>query len=161
MSITPFPVSIRPETYFRDSGTKTYTMADRDDVPALAAALQALDLQFDRRQYHGELPFLLRNLRKGFKVCCEKEGIPTDPDQPHLPVQVLFRARSNPDEADEELFEQGETKMLTWSCPVCDLHGRLDNGNMLNFHLNHDHPELHVTWQQVHDAQVRSSLTSH
>src|ERR1700683_3453206 len=54
---------------------------DRPTSPSndLIAALEVLTLPSLRMQKTGQLPFLLRNLRRGFAGRCHQLGIPTKP----------------------------------------------------------------------------------
>jgi hypothetical protein len=107
-------------------------------------ALQRLSLSTLRMQHSRPrtLPFLLRNLRRGFKKVCNRLGIPTTSTVPFPPngVKVLLGYSK-----EERIF----TVMMTrsWLCPLCELHGIFETPDMLKKHLQWDHSSVRVRWE--------------
>ncbi|KXN91808.1 hypothetical protein AN958_11958 [Leucoagaricus sp. SymC.cos] len=85
-----------------------------------------------RMQATKQLPFLLRNLRRGFHLRCNSIGVKTSRSKPRMPIVTRY-------EYTEKIFE---TKMSKWFCPLCELHGAFPNREMLRCHLHWDHPEV-------------------
>ena len=125
----------------------------------LIAALEALVLPSLRMQETGQLPFLLRNLRRGFVDRCFTLGVPTKqavtPKSP-LNVRVIFRLLApNAVVADDESYsDEYQIRMGSWSCPVCSLHGDFGTQTLLQKHIEWDHPEIKSRW--AHDNRVRT-----
>ena len=98
------------------------------------------------------LPFLVRNLRKGFLSACERDGVRTHPRSvPRRPVRVILR---NPASAsqdhyasdDHDVEEHDGGHLNVWQCPLCDLLGELNSREMLLYHMEHDHDEVITKW---------------
>ena len=99
-----------------------------------------------RMQATKELPFLLRNLRRGFRLRCVAIGIKTTRMKPRMPVIVRY-------ECTEKIYE---TSMSKWFCPLCELHGAFPNKDMLRCHLQWDHASVILErWEQRANNQVR------
>jgi len=93
-----------------------------------------------------QLPFLLRNLRRGFRLRCVAIGIKTTRVKPRMPVVVRY-------ECTKKLYE---TSMSKWFCPLCELHGAFPNKDMLRCHLQWDHASVILErWEQRANNQVR------
>jgi hypothetical protein len=113
----------------------------------LAAALDEICLGPLRMQRTKQLPFLLRNLHRGFRLRCKAINIKTTKSRPKLPILVRY----------EYTGKRYETYMSKWLCPLCELHGALPNKEMLRCHLHWDHPEVILErWEQRANNQVCS-----
>ncbi|KAF8958613.1 hypothetical protein BDZ97DRAFT_1761981 [Flammula alnicola] len=91
---------------------------------SLIEALEALTLGPIRMQATGQLPFLLRNLRKGF-------------------IQRLY------EHGDDTTYQ---AEVSEWLCPFCELFGRFNTWEMLNFHLKCDHFKVAYAWTRFERA---------
>ena len=114
----------------------------------LVAAVEPLTLSSVRMQKLKLLPFLLRNLRKGFRHRCRVRGIPTDPRAGHVSVTVRYEHSSD---SGEHMFE---TRMEKWLCPLCELHGAFGTRAMLASHLGWDHAEAEFHWIETQDVRI-------
>lgn len=113
---------------------------------ALVAALEEFCLPSTQMQKTKQLPFLLRNLRRGFRLRCSSINIKTGRARPKMPVVVRY-------EYGESIFE---VPMEKWLCPICELHGTFPNKEMLRSHFQWDHPEIILErWEQRTNNLVR------
>lgn len=133
-----------------------------EDEDSLAQALDALTLAPSRLQQFKRLPFLLRNVRRGFGRRCKRAGIATQPkDTPAAPVGVVYRydwdaaggADGEFDTESEHTFEEWKGGMAEWTCPLCQLHGHFATREMLEFHLRRDHSETRPKWTKRHEVR--------
>lgn len=97
------------------------------------------------------LPFLLRNLRAGFKSRCISIRIDPHKKEPPLhPVSVSYpRQLGSIEEQQKTANSVIETRVHSWMCSLCDLHGQFNNHTVLDMHLRWDHPEVKATWDAV------------
>jgi hypothetical protein len=131
----------------------------RPDSPSnkLVAALEVLTLPSLRMQKTGQLPFLLRNLRRGFADRCLLLGMPTKAsvhsDKP-LEVHLVFRLQTSGVVVDDAggYSDEYKTRMTSWNCPLCDLHGAFGTQAMLQRHIEWDHFEIKTKW--IYDNEV-------
>ena len=114
----------------------------------LINAVEPLTLSSVRMQKLKLLPFLLRNLRKGFRHRCRVRGIPTEPRAGNIAVAVRYEHTSD---SGEHVFE---TKMEKWLCPLCELHGTFGTKEMLASHLGWDHAEAEFHWMETQDVRI-------
>ncbi|EJF63894.1 hypothetical protein DICSQDRAFT_179128 [Dichomitus squalens LYAD-421 SS1] len=127
------------------------------DIHELLDVFAALTLTTSRLQQYRKLPFLLRNLRMGFESRCRTFRIPIGPEEfPKHPVEVIYRyaiQESESDDSDVVIVEpkyQEFVGILTeWACPMCGLHKPFRNRAMLVYHLEKDHAETKVTWDEL------------
>lgn len=117
----------------------------------LVAALETLALSSIRMQSTKQLPFLLRNLRRGFQARCRVLNIPTTNTHEAFTVHVLYKYVAI--NSTKHLYE---TKATDWLCPLCELHGSFPTRQMLASHLDWDHQEVDVEWEKVDDAEVNA-----
>jgi hypothetical protein len=115
--------------------------AETDEV--ILEALDSLGAPTLRMQATRRLPFLLRTLRHGFAHRCAIVGIPATPNPPAKVIKVVFRL-------DERCAYLG--RMMGWKCPVCELHGAFENRATLGKHLEWDHGEVRVMWEETDEA---------
>lgn len=139
---------------------------DEDDgVSELKAALKALTLSGIRLKEYKRLPFLCRNVRRGFKIRCRKASVRTQPkEEPPARVKVLYRysfdgengSDASSSSSDLEMYEDKMGGMSRWLCPLCQVYGVFDTREMLDFHLSRDHDTVKVSWTQpiVDDVRV-------
>ncbi|KAG6902050.1 hypothetical protein C0995_005107 [Termitomyces sp. Mi166 len=113
-------------------------------------AIDALSLSSVRMQKTGRLPFLLRNLRRGFKKRCRQLGVPTEPapeQEARLRVQYEYRS------------ETAKARLRDWACPLCELHGFFSTREMLGCHLSWDHEKAPAEWTQYRSGVWYLRLT--
>lgn len=109
-----------------------------------------------------QLPFLLRNLRRGLVKRYHQVGVPTEnhPDTSALfGARVTFRLMSSgsiSDEDDEMYLAEHSFCMTSWSCPMCEFHGEFNNKVMLQYHMDWDHPEVNAEWSQLETVGFHS-----
>jgi hypothetical protein len=120
---------------------------DSDGAPPneILDALESLSLSSIRLQATRRLPFLLRTLRRGFAQRCALVGVVTTPKKPSNVVKVVFRR-------SKKRAYVGQ--MASWKCPVCYLHTRFANRAMLEKHLEWDHSEVDVLWEEVDEVSL-------
>ena len=123
----------------------------------LITALEFLMLPSLQMQKTGQLPFLLRNLRRAFVYRCRLLGISTKPNafsNEPLKIWLIFRLRTNVAvlEGPQGYSDEHQTCMTSWSCPLCDLHGCFETQVMLQKHIKWDHSEVRTKW--MHDNEV-------
>ncbi|KAI0945062.1 hypothetical protein AcW1_001844 [Taiwanofungus camphoratus] len=142
------------------SSSEADTDEEEEDVEQLMAALDSLTIKTVRLKEYRQLPFLLRNLRRGFRHRCQLAGVTTGPKQlPSAPVSILYRYCLDDDELVEldangrEIHQYAERMGSTreWECPLCPLHGQFNTREMLQFHLRRDHQEVKVIWTRPED----------
>jgi hypothetical protein len=127
----------------------------------LIAALEVFVLPSLRMQKTGQLPFLLRNLRRGFADRCLLLGLSTKPTVSSdglLEVHLIFRLQTNSlvSEDAESFSDEYKTRMTSWNCPLCDLHSGFGTQAMLQKHIEWDHSEIGTRW--MHDDEVSTPL---
>ncbi|KAK0204113.1 hypothetical protein DFS33DRAFT_861413 [Desarmillaria ectypa] len=108
--------------------------------PELLEAIQTHYFTTLRMQDTSRLPFLRRNLRRGFRNQCRLRGygVQRPLSKPH--ITLVYDCPS---------AERTCTTHITdWLCPVCELHGAFDNQEQLACHLTWDHPELGIRWER-------------
>lgn len=130
-------------------------VADRDEVPempsdTLIEALENISLTTIRLAKLHRLPFMLRNLRKGFLSRCKSLGIdPSHSIPPSKPITVIYKCVAQL--AEDRYPEQRGTRttMADWRCPLCELHGVFPAQQILQAHLQRDHPGVGFQWDMV------------
>jgi hypothetical protein len=134
-------------------------VAQRPASPSnnLVAALEALTLSSLRMQKTGQLPFLLRNIRRGFVDLCRLLDVPTKSSihsDELLEVQLSFRLQTNIPvfEGTDDYSDVYTTRMTSWNCPLCDFHGCFGTQAMLQKHMEWDHSEIKTKW--LHHSRV-------
>ncbi|KAL6303314.1 hypothetical protein BKA93DRAFT_789129 [Sparassis latifolia] len=150
------------------SSPATESANGEEDVEELMAALNALTLPTVRLREYRRLPFLVRNLRRGFRHRCRLAGVQTQPVQPPpAPINVSYIYRPDNDETSEvpdgervDNDEERVGKMYQWECPLCQLHGQFNTRNMLTFHLGRDHDEVKFTWRETQIDDIQSLTLS-
>ncbi|KAF8906729.1 hypothetical protein CPB84DRAFT_1844201 [Gymnopilus junonius] len=136
---TPPPITVPLPT----SPARVHDTFDSEPSTALLSAVQALTLPTIRMQTTKQLPFLLRNLRKGFYSRCRKFCLPIYHDGRDIVLQVHYE------------YAGGITykaEVSKWQCPLCNLFGTFPTREMLNFHLQMDHLEVYYDWQELNDS---------
>lgn len=99
------------------------------------------------------LPFLRRNLRRGFRLHCRMAGVDTKPQSlPRASISVVYSCPLT-DAASSHSgglrTTSAKSSMKEWLCPLCDLHKKFNNPIMLEKHLAWDHSSVEVLWDQV------------
>ncbi|KAF7321341.1 SMC hinge domain-containing protein [Mycena kentingensis (nom. inval.)] len=103
-------------------------------------------------EYAGRIPFLLRNLRRGFKIYCRKRGLPIKAkslSQPRL--DLTFRVA----DSNEQPFIKTAS---AYQCPFCVLHSPFPTREMLQVHLEEGHTDIGAAWEHVEDEHWKISL---
>lgn len=113
--------------------------------PRLVTALSALALASVHLQEARRVPFLLRNLRKGFLHRCKSLGISMVKDVGNISLSVRYQHVDN---------IHHEVLLRRWRCPICSLHGKFANQGVLAKHLAWDHAELFVEWEKHKTTSV-------
>ncbi|KAG2146272.1 hypothetical protein DEU56DRAFT_787230 [Suillus clintonianus] len=144
-------------------------VAEEDETPAdipsdtLIQALENISLTTIRLARLHRLPFMLRNLRKGFLSRCKSLGIdPSRSIPPPKPITVVYNCIAQT--AEDRYLEQQETRttMADWRCPLCDLHGIFPVQQMLIAHLQWDHSGVGFWWDMDdYTLWIRLPLTGH
>ncbi|KAI0765307.1 hypothetical protein C8Q74DRAFT_1458431 [Fomes fomentarius] len=124
-----------------------------EDIDELRVAFNALTFtQFRQRQYR-KLPFLLRNLKKGFQARCRQAGVRIHPrNDPRGTVKVVYRysldrgSHSDSSSDGGGAYQTFMGSMSDWRCPLCELHKPFNRREMLVFHLDRDHAEVKTKW---------------
>ncbi|THH15249.1 hypothetical protein EW146_g5194 [Bondarzewia mesenterica] len=112
--------------------------------------LETLTLSESLMKATDKLPFLRRNVRRGFRRFCSTNGVSTGPPAPpRKPVVIIYRTAHDGDgasghEGDEDDYE---AEMDDWCCPICETFGRFSNQEMLKKHLELFHEETRVQWE--------------
>ncbi|KAF8210153.1 hypothetical protein K438DRAFT_1809083 [Mycena galopus ATCC 62051] len=117
----------------------------------ILAAMEGLTLSVACMQAFSRLPFLKRNLRRGFLQYCHAHGVPTRSPDSYSSITVVFRLAGNdllPHEASVSCLE----------CPLCKLHDPFQTREMLELHLTLDHGEVETTWEEIDKENARLVL---
>lgn len=125
----------------------------------LVAALEAITLSLLRMQETQQLPFLKRNLRRGFKLRCSQvnNNMPKPDHRAGAPnLQLVYRLKT--DEFDSNVYEY-KSRHNSWSCPLCNLHGDMRSRQLLQMHLLWDHNELLPEWSRNSEVRGLCSRT--
>ena len=120
----------------------------QDVCAELLRALDRLTLSEYRMVQHRRLPFLRRNLRRGFFIRCEQFGRDVTPAaclDGHIAVDFKYYLLPGP------YRERGPCQiyhgcMIDWRCPLCNTHAPFPNQEVLSFHLERDHPQMMFMW---------------
>ncbi|KAG0707919.1 hypothetical protein DFH29DRAFT_994550 [Suillus ampliporus] len=144
-------------------------VAEEDEAPAempsdtLIEALECISLTTIRLAQLHRLPFMLRNLRKGFLSRCKSLGIDTSRSvPPPKPITVVYSCVAQI--AKDGSLERQETRttMPDWKCPLCELHGTFPMQQILNAHLKWDHSEVGFVWDMDdYTLSMRLPLQGH
>lgn len=112
----------------------------------LLAAVESLSYHTLHLRKTKRLPFLVRNLRKGFLGRCIQNKIKTRAKlEPNLQIAVIYRLLNS---GSDGYLAEYHARIEEWLCPLCELHGRFPTREMLQKHLWQDHPEVDVVWRQ-------------
>ncbi|KAJ7497218.1 hypothetical protein FB451DRAFT_220916 [Mycena latifolia] len=110
----------------------------------IIAAIESLSLSVACMQESRRLPFLRRNLQRGFLKYCRARRVPTESDGQAPSIAVIFKL------ADSELPPH-EASMSCYECPLCRLHSPFRTKAMLEIHLDRDHREVRTNWEEIDD----------
>ncbi|KAJ7262255.1 hypothetical protein B0H12DRAFT_322565 [Mycena haematopus] len=117
----------------------------------LIAAIERLTHSLTCMLRKDRLPFLKRNVRRGFLQYCQARGVQTRSQIPFQPTTVVFRLEGSevpPHEASISCHE----------CPLCELHLPFRTKEMLVKHLELDHGEVETIWHEIDQQNVRLVL---
>ncbi|KAJ7045436.1 hypothetical protein C8F04DRAFT_1227643 [Mycena alexandri] len=109
----------------------------------LIAAMEDLTLSMTCLQELRRLPFLRRNLRRGFLNYCRVRGVPIEIGNESPSIAVDFKMNDSAFEASTSCYE----------CPLCHLHFPFQTQEMLSTHLNLDHDEVQATWERLDEDE--------
>lgn len=107
----------------------------------LCIALESLTLTPIRMQGKHRLPFLHRNLQRGFELRCRALGISTEEVDMEISLKFIYNRREG-----DDVWET--SNVTAWCCPLCNLHGSFKTREMLEKHLQWDHCEVGVSWRE-------------
>lgn len=121
-----------------------------EEISNLLHAFAAVSISATLKK-HQRLPFLCRNVRRGFLYTCRSARMPTHPrTRPVTPMDVVYQypARQNAIVFQDlpTKWEETLAKTEDWKCPLCDIHGVFGTVRMLQFHVQSDHPEVEAQW---------------
>ena len=114
----------------------------------LMKSFDRLTLSEFRMLQHRRVPFLRRNVRRGFFIRCEKFGRDVTPApclDGHIAVDYKYYHWSGP-HRETGPYQIYHGSMLDWSCPLCNMHLPFPNRDILSFHLGNDHKPVRFNW---------------
>ncbi|KZP25704.1 hypothetical protein FIBSPDRAFT_1041305 [Athelia psychrophila] len=124
-------------------------MSYRDTV--MGALMPEIHRQKSRR-----LPFLARNVRRGFALVCHELGVPIEklPGESSTKLHVIMRSIPI---ASGSISEEGGSanriiqrySLPFLQCPLCHLHKKFANSIMLRRHIEWDHPDIGTKWSKT------------
>ncbi|KAJ7703278.1 hypothetical protein B0H17DRAFT_1042562 [Mycena rosella] len=113
-----------------------------DDTPPPTPRLLRLMLPVVCMHDVGRLPFLKRNLHRGFLSFCHSRGVVTESENDAPSLTVVFKlAESN--------LPPHEASTPSCECPLCELHPPFRTKEMLETHLDRDHSEVRSSWEEI------------
>lgn len=129
---------------------------------ALVSSIEALSLSTSRMRATRQLPFLRRNVRKGFLESCRGLYVPIYPetrDDDDSRTRRKMRMKVTYETAGSGVYKTGVDE---WLCPVCDLFHREEKGEekgfdtreILDRHLSWDHAEVFYEWVPGEDLSA-------
>lgn len=139
--------------------------ADDDDAvwKTMIAAFGALSLSTVTAAKKKRLPFLRRVVRTSFLRRCQMIGLAVNSISPQTQtLTILYKMPIDvsENEWDDEVTEYAAHKVkLTLDqlvCPLCDILGRIITKEMLEAHLEWDHPEVETSWRKRKNGVSRS-----
>ena len=137
---------------------------DNDAVwKTMIATFGALSLSTVTVAKKRRLPFLRRIVRTSFLRRCQIIGLAVNTISSQMqPLTILYKTPIDvsDNEWDNEVTEYAVHKVkLTLDqlvCPLCDILGRLITKEMLEAHLEWDHPEVETSWRKRKNGVSRS-----
>ncbi|KAG1729682.1 hypothetical protein EDB19DRAFT_108778 [Suillus lakei] len=162
-------LGISPHKIAREQSSSESDAAEEDEAPAempsdtLIEALENISLTTIRLAKLRRLPFMPRNLRKGFLGRCKSLGI--DPPRsipPPKPVTVIYNCIAQITEDRYPGRQETRTTMADWRCPLCELHGIFPAQQILDAHLQWDHSGVGFWWDMDdYTLWIRLPLAGH
>ncbi|CAA7270267.1 unnamed protein product [Cyclocybe aegerita] len=119
-----------------------------DPPDQLVAALEMLSLPSIRMQSTRQLPFIRRNLRRGFSKLCRGLEIDVYSNDKEVSLTVLYEYAGG---------ISHEAEVSDWLCPLCELFGSFETKEMLGCHLSWDHAEVFHEWHKIDEDEDRES----
>ena len=117
-------------------------------LPAdLVSTIEKLTHSSARLHLTKRLPFLVRNIRRGFLQRCKALGISSDRRTEDVAFHVHYEHTGVNDVVYDVTLHQ-------WDCPLCTLHPSFPNQQMLQKHLAWDHEEFPFEWRRSHESLV-------
>lgn len=136
-------------------GDEEHVQRPSSPSTSLVSALEVITLASLRMQKTGQLPFLLRNLRRGFQHRCSLvDAKSTGRHDESAELLFTFRLIKRGSSSENEFSDEYSTRMNSWNCPLCDLHGQFKNIFMLKKHLEWDHFEVRTDWSCIDNLRV-------
>ncbi|TFK28537.1 hypothetical protein FA15DRAFT_42618 [Coprinopsis marcescibilis] len=108
--------------------------------PPLLKAIECISLISTELHRTNQLPFLVRNVRRGFLLRCRDSGVSVKAKGKGR--SSGFRAKYRLDKRDDSFAAMVEG----WRCPLCSLHGVFPSKTVLERHLQWDHVEVRFEW---------------
>ena len=149
-----------------ESADAFQTDTSENDEEEVFEYIEPLQTLLDKLELHSSsvvrlhkmrrLPFLRRNLQRGFQLHCCKVGVDVKPQPlPRTSVSVIYSCLipdSTSSHPEGSRTATAKSSMKDWLCPLCDLHKKFANSRMLDKHLTWDHPNVEMLWDQVRFA---------
>ncbi|KAJ7209505.1 hypothetical protein GGX14DRAFT_566020 [Mycena pura] len=107
----------------------------------VAAVERSVASVFCMQKLH-RLPFLKRNVQRGFLRYCRARGVPTESDSCFSSTSVVFRLADG-------VLPSYETFIISYECPLCHLHRPFPTKEVLQTHLNEGHPDVFTVWEDI------------
>lgn len=123
-----------PDDSTDESDTEDILARDMDLIASFLSKFRTMT------QESKQVPFLIRNLRAGFANRCKLLGVPESTNG-ETNVHVTFRVLM-----DHGLVKLDYPDEHSLTCPLCNLHGNFKTKDMLQKHLEWDHPEVETRW---------------
>jgi hypothetical protein len=120
----------------------------------IIAAIEGLALSAACMQELHRLPFLKRNVRRGFLNYCRARGVPIESENTCPSITVVFKLM------DSELPPY-EASISCYECPLCQLHLPFQTREMFQTHLDLAHAEVMTAWDEIDDKVSSSNIRRH
>lgn len=138
-------------------GHESELVTDGEDAPwrTMMAAFGMLSLSVAAAAQKWRLPFLRRVVKTSFRRRCQRMGIVLDSVSP--PTQtliVLYKlaidVSENESDDDVTVYSVHKVKLAIDKllCPLCDTLGGISSKEMLEAHIEWDHPDVEASWQK-------------
>ncbi|KAF7361983.1 SMC hinge domain-containing protein [Mycena venus] len=113
----------------------------------IVTAIEGLTLSLACMDKLRRLPFLKRNVRRGFLNYCHARGVSTRQTEDYVPsITVAFRLAASD-------LDPHKASISCHECPLCQLHLPFQTREMLEIHLDLDHDEVKTIWDKI-DEQI-------
>jgi hypothetical protein len=146
---SPGPAESDDDHDLGSSARNIVPLSAQAPLPAdLVSTIEKLTHSSARLHKTKRLPFLLRNLRRGFLQRCKTLGIPVEREtQDNVAFHMHYEHTGVNDVGYEITLHQ-------WDCPLCSLHPSFPNQAILKKHLAWDHGEFLFKWRRSQANRV-------